>query len=168
MLSFQTETFQCTSNDKVTQVSVSKQGNGIIAVAGNRYLYHISMKPFCEPRRLADLYLDFGANDDDNLDDDEDAKRFGAKYNVHSIKWSSCDRRIAVIYKKDNGESTEVAKFVGLWAYDFSSVYRLGFVSHPHETFPLDVTFRNQFNSGALLAILWNNGIISQHHLCFN
>lgn len=84
MLTFQTETFQCTSSDKITQISVSKQGNGIIAVAGHRYLYHISMKPFCEPRRLADLYLDFDASEDSFDDDEEENEtaRFGVKYNV--------------------------------------------------------------------------------------
>ena len=47
----------------------------------------------------------------------------------------------------------ETARFVHLLAYDFGSCYRLGFITHPHGTYPINITFRNHFNSGALMAV---------------
>merc|ERR1712228_999868 len=92
-------------------------------------------------------------------------------YTVKGIKWSPCGRRIAVWYDERDTLSgkEQVARFVCVWAYDFSTSYRVGFITHPQEgSYPLDVTFRKHFNTGALMAISWNHGLISQHHLCFS
>ena len=157
-----------------------------MAVTKNRYLYYVSMKPMTDPRLLADLKVDFsdpmaGLDEKGDDEDDDDAKAGdtdeadrirmnNASYSVRDIKWSPCGRRIAVLYdeKIRNRTGTEMANFVSLWAYDFSTPYRIGFIIHPQGNVPLDVTFRRHFDAGALMAIMWDNGHITQHHLCFN
>ena len=90
-------------------------------------------------------------------------------YRVKKIFWSPCSKRIAVIYQTTgNSNQIKTAPFVHLLAFDFGSCYRLGFLTHPHGTYPINIIFRNHFNNGALMAICWNNAVISQHHLCFN
>ena len=193
------------SGQKPTSIAVSNKGNGILVVVANKYLFYVSMKKHYQPKILADLLLNIDKRnneikrdqdrsreekadndgDDSGKEDDDDAKASELhettgnvekeSYLVKDIKWSPCNKRIAIIYEKcyesDDGlllTSGIFGEFVSLLAYEFGSVYRLGFISHPHKTYPLGVDFRNHFKDGALMAICWSNGIISQHHLCFN
>ena len=180
MITFKTETFSCKSNSNITHCCVSERGMGLIVVADNRYLYYISLKQFCEPRELADLYLNFDPTNiadqysqlefDDNDDEKKENPKEGNKtsFYVKSIKWSPCDRRIGILYYFKDSKGNEInANFASIWAYDFSTTYRLGFITHPHTVNPLQITFRNHFKFGALIAICWSNAFISQHHLCF-
>eukprot|EP00485_Elphidium_margaritaceum_P013355 CAMPEP_0202730204 /NCGR_PEP_ID=MMETSP1385-20130828/186521_1 /ASSEMBLY_ACC=CAM_ASM_000861 /TAXON_ID=933848 /ORGANISM="Elphidium margaritaceum" /LENGTH=372 /DNA_ID=CAMNT_0049396477 /DNA_START=529 /DNA_END=1647 /DNA_ORIENTATION=+ len=191
MVTFETATFECDAQQTPTSMAVAQKGDGIMVVLQRQYLYYIPLKAFSDPQFLADLSIQIGSsgvNEENKHDDDENEN--GAEANededaklqelsqekrlflVRDIEWSPCDRRLAVLYDEyEHGErkqSRAPGSFVSVLAFEFGFCNRLGFITQPRASHPLQVRFRKHVSDGALMAICWNNGVIAQYHLCYD
>jgi len=150
----------------ITCAATSNNGSGIMIVSEKRWLFYMSFNdPTSRPNCIADLLYERKDDDGNQI-----------IYDVDSIVWSSCSRRLVAKYNKRNMSSGEIDKgeIVGIFAFDELSIFPLGFIIQPapidimaFDVYPLFMKFRENVENGAILAICWNHGFITQHHLLF-
>ena len=86
---------------------------------------------------------------------------------VKNIIWSPCSKRIIVKYNENS-------KILALCSFDRQHLYPIGIMQQVHPNYQLKracdaihVIFRDNIKRGALVAVLWDSGVITQHRLMF-
>ena len=126
-----------------------------------------------------DSDLDMGANinrngnytgDNDEKQTDSNEKRMRKQFRYLSVKnivWSPCSKRVIVQYNENE-------KVLALCSFDRQHLYPIGIMQQVHPNYELrracdavHVVFRDNVKRGAVVAVLWDSGVITQHRLMF-
>lgn len=94
------------------------------------------------------------------------------KLEVKKMVWSPCGQRLAISFRRHPTQRR--SSLVCVLGYDNNSqaVIPIGYIQSPRDKpgqkpYPLEMSFRPNFLHGALLAVCWSHGVITQHHLCY-